>query len=293
MYVRAATLTSCILLLCASGVEAQQVSYSTWLLRDTVYVYEPVWMCARAQNMTGDDFPARPFVPTSDILRIEISDESGESVVGLRLAGTWVPTPDAFIAPFGLQEDCLSLLYYSAFSDSVSSYRYFPPGVYQIETRWHYDPWGRARVNDSPYLYDTVLLTVVMPTGDDSLAMEAYRAAGSAKANSRRQETEFLWQLAHDYPSSRFAAAALSTVALRIPSEVSSLISHTDVEIIRLLALTAPNHPSIARYIRGIARGRDGRNELNVTLLREISDAVPGTRAGDAAVRILRTEGVD
>jgi len=283
---------------CVPAAKGQALTYDATVIADTFGLHEPVWVHFVARNMTADTIPAMSLEVDAASHRLWLYDDNWVDITGGVPGGTYVPHPSDVIRPMGIRESFADLNWRCSFRDSsvlrdgVLPETYFPPGVYHAVFRWRYDPWGRATVGGSPYLWDTVTFCVVIPQGSDSLAMESYL---NATRQPGARHTELLWRTYEAFPHSRYAPACLEFVAIRMRAPDSRLPWLSFQDVVRRLVLTAPDHPRAVLEIKDAARynefGEDWAEKsrsLDKGFLRSISDSVPPqSRAGKICAGLL------
>lgn len=98
--------------------------------------------------------------------------------------------------------------------DSLSRMQYWPVGRYRATISWIYDPLGRAVVNDSPYLVDTIEFTVIDGTEVEVAAREAYlRGAGLRSYSAPGPSVKALWQMIARHGDSPYGEPAAQMMA--------------------------------------------------------------------------------
>ena len=239
----------------------------------TLLMYEEWSFYFMAINNTAFAVSFRPLNIDDQCISYRISDAYGNVLDHPNLTAEYAPGAFREKKPAHDTARGYATIVYDSWGpnvDSVTGLATIEPGEYTIEFIWLYDPDARAIYGGSRFLYDTAHVTVIMPSGPDSLAMDMY-----VKANADCQRVYEKWpapevrgeasvernrrylEIVEAHPTSCFARMALEKVI-----SSASGGDQPEFEGYRLSELTAiyvlryPERPFAQAALRTLARAR-------------------------------------
>ncbi len=274
-------------------IPAQAASQSAGLtfharpIQDTFLIYEPVWVEFEAENTSDTVLPAYPLVLGDPFIAFDVLDTAGGSVTPGGTENDIFTSARDTLTAHGRSSGVARLDYYANVRDSQSQRGYFAPGRYRAIFRW-YRPRLALSLETHVYLEDSLVFRVVMPAGEDSLAMEDYKRTFSSNCRAR---TDALWICYQRHPKSPYADDCLYLIDIvGRDAECNDLSINFD-ELARRLVIDYPNYPAVGGQVSRLyyASERYCPNRGGRRAMTSILDSIPAdSRAAQTARRFKR-----
>jgi hypothetical protein len=271
----------------------------------TFLMYEEWQFHFMAINNTASPIPYRDLVSGDQCIFHRIRDASGNELDKPYLSTEYVPWRVPEIPPHDTAHGSSTIIRdsWGPNFDSVTGLATIEPGEYTVEFIWMYDPHGRALYGGSKFLYDTAHVTVIMPAGPDSLAMEMYVKANAEYRSIyvadlgleiRRQAIEEknrrYVEIFEAYPTSCFGRMALQKVIdFAIGRELAEFEGYRFSVLVATYVYRYPERPFAKYSMRTLAKAQHFIPASETKdVLREIADSLEQSEIGRLAKSLIR-----
>lgn len=268
----------------------------------TLFLFQEWHFEFRAVNNSDTDFRNKYLQLNDQSITYTIRDMDGEEYPGVRMTAEIWLNDNTILHPGDSSFGSGSVIHDTWGPDGYLAYglAYLPVGEYEVEFRWAFSPkvWPEGK---RPFAFDTAHVTVVMPHGTDSLAMERYCAlnaaydsatgAGSTQEERRRAMADRAMgyvSLCRDYPTTPFGGMALQGAVgymdFKSREEIAGF-KYTD--LVRDCVFRFPDRESTQGFLRSLARAEFCSHYDRLDVLHDVADSLKDSEIGRLARRLI------
>ena len=283
-------------------VQDRRVSFEVNPDNATLFLFQEWHFEFRAVNNSDTDFRNKYLQLNDQCITYTIRDMHGKEYPGVRMTAEIWLNEESILHPGDSSFGSGSVLHDTWGPDGyvANGLAYLPVGEYIVEFRWAFSPevWPEGT---SPFAFDTAHVTVAMPHGTDSLAMERYcvlnaayddaKGEGSTQAERRRamaDRASAYVSLYRDYPASTFGGMALQgAVGYMDFKSLEEIAGAKFSDLVREYAFRYPNRQSAQGYLRSLARASFCSHYDRLDVLHDVADSLKNFEVGRLARRLI------